>query len=109
MPNRSILGWSAFAGVLVLVVAVPLNSFVSKRSIKITQELLKARDKRISVMTELIGAITFIKVRLKDERLCRSQVDIELGGKADTSTSSSLGVNSGRRERRMLELRRCGR
>ena len=35
---------------------------MSKRSIAITQDLLKARDKRISVMTELIGAITFIKV-----------------------------------------------
>lgn len=58
----SILGWSAFAGIVVLIVAVPLNSYVSKRSIKITQDLLKARDGRISVMNELIGAITFIKV-----------------------------------------------
>lgn len=60
--NGSILGWSAFAGIVVLIVAIPLNSFVSKRSVKITQDLMKARDKRISVMTELIGAITFIKV-----------------------------------------------
>ncbi|OCF78519.1 ATP-binding cassette transporter [Kwoniella mangroviensis CBS 8886] len=57
----NILGWSAFAGVVVLLVATPLNSFVSKRSVKITQELLKARDKRIGVMNELIGAIQFIK------------------------------------------------
>lgn len=67
----SILGWSAFAGVVVLFIAVPLNSFFSKRSVKvrtssgpslradpqITQDLLKARDKRISVMSELITAI----------------------------------------------------
>ncbi|WVQ70586.1 hypothetical protein IAR50_000105 [Cryptococcus sp. DSM 104548] len=57
----SLLGWSAFAGIVVLIVAVPLNSFVSKRSVKITQDLLKARDKRIGVMNELIGAIQFIK------------------------------------------------
>nr|ODN96123.1 ATP-binding cassette transporter [Cryptococcus depauperatus CBS 7855] len=57
----SILGWSAFAGTIVLAVAVPLNSFVSSRSVKITQQLLKARDKRIGVMNELIGAIQFIK------------------------------------------------
>ncbi|WVF67988.1 hypothetical protein IAT40_002750 [Kwoniella sp. CBS 6097] len=55
----NILGWSAFAGVVVLIVAVPLNSFVSKRSIAIMQDVLKARDKRISVMNELIGAIQF--------------------------------------------------
>lgn len=46
----------------VLAIAMPLNSMVSKRSVKITQDLLKARDGRISVMNELIGAITFIKV-----------------------------------------------
>ncbi|KAK4688623.1 hypothetical protein P7C73_g1481, partial [Tremellales sp. Uapishka_1] len=57
----NILGWSAFAGVVVLIVATPLNSFVSKRSISITKDLLKARDKRITVMNELIGAIQFIK------------------------------------------------
>ncbi|TYJ55637.1 hypothetical protein B9479_003669 [Cryptococcus floricola] len=57
----SLLGWSAFAGIVVLIVAIPLNSFVSKRSVKITQDLLKARDKRIGVMNELIGAIQFIK------------------------------------------------
>ncbi|WRT70588.1 uncharacterized protein IL334_007586 [Kwoniella shivajii] len=57
----NILGWSAFAGVVVLIIATPLNSFASKRSVKITQELLKARDKRIGVMNELIGAIQFIK------------------------------------------------
>lgn len=47
-----------------LVVAAPLNSLVSSRSVKITQDLLKARDKRIGVMNELIGAIQFIKVSL---------------------------------------------
>ncbi|WVQ85985.1 hypothetical protein IAT38_008153 [Cryptococcus sp. DSM 104549] len=57
----NILGWSAFAGVVVLAVAVPLNSFVSSRSVRITTELLKTRDKRIGVMNELIGAIQFIK------------------------------------------------
>ncbi|KGB75304.2 ATP-binding cassette transporter [Cryptococcus deuterogattii R265] len=57
----NILGWSAFAGIVVLAVAAPLNSFVSSRSVKITQDLLKARDKRIGVMNELIGAIQFIK------------------------------------------------
>ncbi|CAD6591258.1 MAG: hypothetical protein TREMPRED_006043, partial [Tremellales sp. Tagirdzhanova-0007] len=57
----NILGWSAFAGVVIMIFAVPANSFLSKRSVKITQELLKARDKRISVMNELLGAIQFIK------------------------------------------------
>ncbi|KAL7422691.1 hypothetical protein Q5752_001982 [Cryptotrichosporon argae] len=57
----NILGWSAFAGVIVLIVAIPANSYVSKKSISIRKDLLKARDKRITIMNELIGAITFIK------------------------------------------------
>ncbi|WOO78778.1 ATP-dependent bile acid permease [Vanrija pseudolonga] len=54
-----LLGWSAFAGILALVLAMPLNSILMKRNIKIQKDLLKARDKRISVMSELINAITF--------------------------------------------------
>ncbi|WWD20615.1 hypothetical protein CI109_105091 [Kwoniella shandongensis] len=57
----NILGWSAFAGIFILAIAMPLNSFISKRSMAITREMLKARDTRISVMSELIGAIQFIK------------------------------------------------
>ncbi|KAK8850432.1 hypothetical protein IAR55_004350 [Kwoniella newhampshirensis] len=57
----NILGWSAFAGIVVLIIVIPINSFISKRSVKITKSLLQARDKRISVMSELIGAIQFIK------------------------------------------------
>ena len=35
----NILGWSAFAGIVVLAVAVPLNSVVSKRSVKVSDNL----------------------------------------------------------------------
>ena len=33
--TSSILGWSAFAGIVVLFVVAPLNSFLSKRSVKV--------------------------------------------------------------------------
>lgn len=56
-----LMGWSAFAGLAVLVVSVPFNSVISKQNIKINQELMKARDKRIGIMSELVGAIQFIK------------------------------------------------
>ena len=79
----SLLGWSAFAGVIVLAIAAPLNSYVSKRSIKIYQDLLKARDKRITVMNELIGAITFIKVSCEPSQ-------------SKLTISSSLGPSSGK-------------
>ncbi|BEI93418.1 uncharacterized protein CcaverHIS019_0510460 [Cutaneotrichosporon cavernicola] len=56
-----ILGWSAFAGMGVLLVATPINSYLSKRAMRIQKDLLKARDKRMTVMNELISGISFIK------------------------------------------------
>ncbi|ORX41111.1 hypothetical protein BD324DRAFT_613230 [Kockovaella imperatae] len=56
-----ILGWSAFAGIVVLCIVAPLNSLISKQSVQITQDLLKKRDKRVGIVTELINAIQFIK------------------------------------------------
>lgn len=56
-----ILGWSAFAGFVVLVLGWPLNSFLTKRSIRIQKAVMTARDKRMGVLNELIGAIKFIK------------------------------------------------
>lgn len=42
---------------------------LSKRAVAITQDLMKARDKRIGVMSELIPAIQFIKASLANRKL----------------------------------------
>jgi ABC-type multidrug transport system fused ATPase/permease subunit len=57
----SLLGPSAFAGFFVLLLAMPANHFLSTRSYAIQKVLLAARDKRLNVLNELIGAIKFIK------------------------------------------------
>ncbi len=51
------LGWSAFAGLFVMLLVWPLNSYLSARAIKIEKELLKAEDKRMSILNELLGAV----------------------------------------------------
>ncbi|THH08106.1 hypothetical protein EW145_g2928 [Phellinidium pouzarii] len=63
-----LLGWSAFVGFLVLLLGWPLNSFIARRSIRIQKGLLGARDKRMGVLNELIGAIKFIKFFAWEER-----------------------------------------
>ncbi len=52
-----LLGWSAFAGFVILVLGWPLNSFLTKRSIRIQKGVMTARDKRMGVLNELIGAV----------------------------------------------------
>ena len=54
-----LLGVSAFAGFFVLLLGWPLNSFVTRRSIRIQKGVLAARDKRMGVLNELIFAVRF--------------------------------------------------
>lgn len=53
-----LLGWSAFAGFIVLIAGWPLNSFIARRSIRIQKGVLAARDKRMGVLNELISAVS---------------------------------------------------
>ena len=52
-----LLGWSAFSGFVILLLGWPLNSFLTKRSIRIQKGAMTARDKRMGVLNELIGAV----------------------------------------------------
>ncbi|KAL0951671.1 hypothetical protein HGRIS_008350 [Hohenbuehelia grisea] len=63
-----LLGWSAFAGFSVLIASWPLNSYVMRRAIRINKGNLVAKDKRMAVLNELIGAIKFIKFFAWEER-----------------------------------------
>ena len=64
----SLLGISAFAGFIVVLVGWPLNSFVMKRSIRIQKGVAASRDKRMTVLNELISAVKFIKFFAWEER-----------------------------------------
>jgi len=53
----SLLGFSAFAGFITLIIGWPLNNFIANRSVRIQKGVLAARDKRMGVLNELIGAV----------------------------------------------------
>lgn len=72
---QRLLGWSAFAGFIVLVIGWPLNSYVARRSIRIQKGVLAARDKRMGVLNELIGAVKFIKFFAWEERWIQRALD----------------------------------
>ncbi|KAJ7212815.1 multidrug resistance-associated ABC transporter [Mycena haematopus] len=78
----SLLGWSAFAGFVVLLVGWPLNSYVARRRVRMHKGELKARDGRMSVVNELIGAVKFIKFFAWEERWIKRAMDareVEMG------------------------------
>ncbi|KAL0952989.1 hypothetical protein HGRIS_007200 [Hohenbuehelia grisea] len=70
-----LLGWSAFAGFIVLVAGWPLNNFVARRSVRIQKGFLAAKDKRMGVLNELIGAIKFIKFFAWEDRWIERALD----------------------------------
>ncbi|KAG7443764.1 multidrug resistance-associated ABC transporter [Guyanagaster necrorhizus] len=63
-----LLGWSAFAGFVVLLAGWPLNSYLSKRSVRIQKGYMAEKDKRMGVLSELIGAVKFIKFFAWEDR-----------------------------------------
>ncbi|EMD39008.1 hypothetical protein CERSUDRAFT_104287 [Gelatoporia subvermispora B] len=70
-----LLGWSAFAGFFILIASWPLNNYVSKRAVRIHKGVSTARDKRMGVLSELIGAIKFIKLFAWEDRWIQRAMD----------------------------------
>ena len=54
----SLLGFSAFAGFGILLAVWPLNTFLTRRSVRIQKGQLAARDKRMGILSELIKAVS---------------------------------------------------
>ncbi|RUS16120.1 ABC transporter type 1, transmembrane domain-containing protein, partial [Endogone sp. FLAS-F59071] len=56
-----LLGWSCFVGMSVMLVTMPLNQLTQKSYDKFQEQLMSARDKRVSLMNELLQGIRMIK------------------------------------------------
>ncbi|KAI0657563.1 multidrug resistance-associated ABC transporter [Cubamyces menziesii] len=63
-----LLGWAAFTGYVVILLTWPLNKLLATRTQNISKGLSTARDKRMGVLHELIGAIKFIKFFAWEDR-----------------------------------------
>ena len=70
-----LLGWSAFAGFVVIPFFWPLNSMIARRSIEIQKGVMAARDKRMGVLNELISAVKFIKFFAWEDRWIQRVLD----------------------------------
>ncbi|KAJ7147242.1 hypothetical protein C8R46DRAFT_1129771 [Mycena filopes] len=63
-----IMGWSAFSGFVVLLAGWPMNSYMTRWSFSMSKGRSKARDKRTSIVGELISSIKFIKFFAWEDR-----------------------------------------
>ena len=58
-----LLGVSCFCGLAVTCLFLPLNHFAGKVVVGAQENLMKARDERVSLMNEILGGIRMLKVR----------------------------------------------
>ncbi|KAH7105025.1 multidrug resistance-associated ABC transporter [Auriculariales sp. MPI-PUGE-AT-0066] len=56
-----VLGSSAYVGLAVTCIFIPINRYASKATVRVQAALLKARDERMTLMNEMIGAIRMLK------------------------------------------------
>lgn len=56
-----ILGWSALVGLSSICISYVALHLLAKRSLALTRTLMSATDRRISVISELVSAIRFLK------------------------------------------------
>lgn len=66
---------AAFVGLAVIILGGPLNNLVARRDIRIQKGFSAARDKRMSVLGELIRAVKFIKLFAWEERWIKRVLD----------------------------------
>ncbi|KAK2463720.1 hypothetical protein APHAL10511_004471 [Amanita phalloides] len=57
-----LLGWAAFVGVTVMIVSIPLNTYIARRLKKMQEQQMKNRDRRTRLMSELLNNIKSIKL-----------------------------------------------
>jgi len=78
----NLLGWSAFVGVAIMVVSVPLNTALAHYLRKLSAQQMKVRDRRTGLMNEIVLNIKSIKLFAWEEaftrRLLRVRNDEEL-------------------------------
>ncbi|KAL1737962.1 ABC transporter type 1, transmembrane domain-containing protein, partial [Schizophyllum fasciatum] len=56
-----LLGTSSFVGLAVMIAYLPLNHFAGKVVIRAQDNLMHARDERVSLVNEVLGAIRMLK------------------------------------------------
>ncbi|KAG1731999.1 P-loop containing nucleoside triphosphate hydrolase protein [Suillus paluster] len=58
----NLLGWSAFVGVAIMIISIPLNTWIARMLKRMQEQQMKNRDRRTRLMSELLANIKSIKL-----------------------------------------------
>ncbi|KIP05505.1 hypothetical protein PHLGIDRAFT_128871 [Phlebiopsis gigantea 11061_1 CR5-6] len=104
----NILGWPAFVGVAIMVVSIPLNTFIARKLKKMQEKQMKNRDQRTRLMSELLANIRrrvqfFLHIKLyawenafiKKILFVRNDLELRMLKKIGIATSLSTALWTG--------------
>lgn len=95
-----VLGWSALAGIVGMIIMLPFNYWMSSRFSKIQEDLMKTTDIRINRMNELLNSVRIIKYFawetsfMKDINSCRAKELYQLRRRYIMFSIASLSWNA---------------
>ncbi|PWN29615.1 hypothetical protein BDZ90DRAFT_230483 [Jaminaea rosea] len=75
----NLLGWPAFAGVLVMVFSIPLNTMLAKYMRSLAERNMKVKDKRTKMMNEILTNIKSIKLFAWEEAFTKKLFEVRNG------------------------------
>ncbi|KAG8684180.1 hypothetical protein FRC11_012505, partial [Ceratobasidium sp. 423] len=67
----NLLGWPAFVGVAIMIISLPLNTFIARVLKNMQGQQMKNRDKRTRLMSELLNNIKSIKLYAWEDSFIR--------------------------------------
>lgn len=70
------LGWSALVAVVVMGLLIPMTSHLSKSFMHLEDEMMKFRDQRMTLMTQLLSAIRIVKYFVWEKSVLNEVSDI---------------------------------
>lgn len=70
------IGWSALAALVVLFTLAPLTNYVAKKFTALDTEMMRHRDRRVTLMTQALGAIRVVKYFAWEKSVAKEVSDI---------------------------------
>ncbi|KAJ1654030.1 hypothetical protein IWQ61_005966 [Dispira simplex] len=73
------LGWSAFAGVVIMILSIPINGVMAGRMRNLQKKQMKNKDVRIKLMDEILNGIKVIKLYAWEKAFLNRVHDVRNG------------------------------
>lgn len=70
------IGWSALAALVVLFSLAPLTSYVAKKFTHLDEEMMKHRDRRVTLMTQAMNAIRVVKYFAWEKSVAKEVMEV---------------------------------